>query len=189
MNGNKRSIGATPSVGDHHEGSHRAEVIKSLKAEADAHRKWSDRLADRITAMTGSMPFLGLNVLWFVTWIAINTGLVPGIEPFDPFPFGLLTMVVSLEAIILAIAVLISQNRAAKIDDLREEVHLQINVIAEHELTKVMEMLITLLEKQGIDVSDDPELKHMLKPTDVSKLQAMVAKQIADSQRNVANSE
>ena len=113
-------------------------------------------------------------------------GLVPGVKPFDPFPFGLLTMVVSLEAIILAIAVLISQNRAAKIDDLREEVHLQINVIAEHELTKVMEMLITLLEKEGVDVSDDPELKQMLKPTDVGKLQKMVEQQIADSQQATA---
>jgi uncharacterized membrane protein len=170
------------------ETSHRAELIKSLKAEADSQRTWSDRLADHITSLTGSMPFLMLNVAWFAIWIIVNTGLVPGIEPFDPFPFGLLTMIVSLEAIILAIAVLISQNRAAKIDDLREEVHLQINVIAEHELTKVMEMLISLLEKQGIDVSDDPELLQMLTPTDVGKLQEMVEEQITESHKNVTKS-
>jgi uncharacterized membrane protein len=161
--------------------SNRRALIKSLKAEADAKRTWSDRFADRITSLTGSMPFLVINAAWFIIWIALNLGIIPGIEPFDPFPFGLLTMVVSLEAIILAIAVLISQNRAAKVDDLREEVGLQVNVIAEHELTKIMEMIIRLLEAQGIDVSDDAELQRMLRPTDVEELEEIVADQIADS--------
>jgi uncharacterized membrane protein len=164
--------------------SNRREIIRSLKAEADANRTWSDRFADRITSLTGSMPFLVINAAWFVIWIIINLGIIPGIEPFDPFPFGLLTMVVSLEAIILAIAVLISQNRAAKVDDLREEVGLQVNVIAEHELTRIMEMIMRLLEAQGIDVSDDEELQHMLKPTDVKELEQIVADQIADSHKS-----
>jgi uncharacterized membrane protein len=170
-----------PDAPDQQQTSRRREMIRSLKAQADAKRTWGDRLADRITTLTGSMPFLLTNLAWFIIWITINLGLIPGIEPFDPFPFGLLTMVVSLEAIILAIAVLISQNRAAKIDDLREEVDLQVNVIAEHELTKIMEMMIRLLKAQGIDVSDDAELQQMLKPTDVEELEAIVAEQIKES--------
>ncbi len=166
------------------EGSRRHEVTRSLKAKADAQRTLSDRLADRITRMMGSMPFLLTNLVWFAVWIIINLGLIPGVEPFDPFPFGLLTMIVSLEAIFLAIAVLISQNRAAKIDDLREEIDLQINVLAERELTKVIEMMIRLLKEQGVDVSQDSELKAMLKQTSIEELEQIIEEQIADSDKH-----
>lgn len=127
------------------------------------------------------MLFLMFNVMWFAVWIIVNLGFIPGIEPFDPFPFGLLTMVVSLEAIMLAIAVLISQNRAAKIDDLREEVDLQVNITAERELTKIMEMMLLLLKERGIEIAEDPELKRMLKPTDVEELEEIIEEQISDS--------
>ena len=98
--------------------------------------------------------------------------------PFDPFPFSLLTTIVSLEAIILAIFVLISQNRTAKVDDLREETHLQINLIAEKEITKVMKMLAILLEKQGVDLSQDPELKKLLKPVSEEEIERRLEKEI-----------
>ena len=105
-----------------------ARLVRSVKGKADEKRSPMARIADTLTAVFGSMPFLLLNVAWFVVWIVINVGLIPGIEPFDPFPFGFLTMVVSLEAIALAIIVLMSQNRSAKILDLREEVDLQVNI-------------------------------------------------------------
>jgi uncharacterized membrane protein len=130
-----------------------------------------------MTARFGSMTFLTLNALWFLSWILINTGYIPNISPFDPFPFGLLTMVVSLEAIFLAIIVLISQNRGAKIDDLREEVGLQITTIAEEEITKMMELQILLLKKQGIDVSSDSELAQMIEPIDSEAIEEKLKKQ------------
>src|SRR5687767_3430484 len=133
----------------------REQIFRSLKAEADAHRSWSDRIADRMTSLMGSMPFLMINVLWFAVWIIINLGLIPGIEPFDPFPFGLLTMVVSLEAIALAIIVLISQNRSVKIAELREEVDLQVDMQTEREITKLLRLLSAVAEKHGIDVTGD----------------------------------
>ena len=86
-------------------------IQQSVKARANVKRTLSERLADEMTAGFGSMPFLIANCVWFVVWIAANTGLVHGLPEFDPFPFGLLTMIVSLEAIILAIVVLISQNQ------------------------------------------------------------------------------
>ena len=107
-----------------------------------------------------------------------NTGFIYFIQPFDPFPFGLLTMIVSLEAIFLAIIVLISQNRAAKIDDLRAETDLQINTITEEEITKVMELQVLLLKKNGIDVSHDPELMQMLEPTDLDRIEKSLEEQI-----------
>lgn len=156
----------------------RRRIIQSFEVKANANRTITEKMADFMTAKFGSMAFLLLNALWFSSWILINTGFIPGVVPFDPFPFGLLTMVVSLEAIFLAITVLIAQNRAAKTDDLREEVGLQINTIAEEEITKMMELQVLLLEKSGIDVSNDAELKKMLEPTDTSKIEKTLEKQI-----------
>lgn len=147
----------------------RRRAIKSFKAREDAKRKPPEKFADWLTSKLGSVVFLTLNVLWFAVWLVINTGLT-GIEPFDPFPFGLLTSIVSLEAIILAIIVLVSQNREAKVAEIREEIELQINTLAEGEITKIISLLALLLEKNGIKI-DDPELKKMLVPTDTAKIQ------------------
>lgn len=155
----------------------RQRAIESFEAKANANRSFSEKIADTITARFGSMSFLIINASWFFAWIIINTGLVPVIPRFDPFPFGLLTMIVSLEAIFLAIIVLISQNRAAKIDDLREEVDLQVNTIAEEEITKIIELQVLLLKKNGIDVSNDKEIKQMLEPTDTNKIEKLLEKQ------------
>ncbi|MES2971768.1 MAG: DUF1003 domain-containing protein [Patescibacteria group bacterium] len=142
----------------------RRKAIKSFKAKADAKRTGPEKFADMLTAKFGSIAFLSLNATWFTLWILMNVGWIPGIEPFDPFPFGLLTMVVSLEAIFLAIIVLISQNREARIAELREEIELQIGTVSESELTKLIKMVTILLEKQGVKTEDDPELQRMLKP-------------------------
>ncbi|MBX7252820.1 MAG: DUF1003 domain-containing protein [Candidatus Promineofilum sp.] len=144
---------------------------RSLKGRADAKRTFAEVVADKLTLAFGSMIFLVVNVVWFGIWIIINVGLIPGIKPFDPFPFGFLTMVVSLEAIALAIIVLISQNRAAKIADLREEVDLHIDMMAEAELTKLLQLVTRLAEEQGINLSDDRELQEMLEPSDTERLQ------------------
>ncbi len=160
----------TPFISHQETVQRRRKAIKSFKAKADAKRSSSDKFADLLTAKFGTVSFLAINVIWFATWISINTGLVPGVEPFDPFPFGLLTMVVSLEAIILAIIVLISQNREGRVNELREEIELQLNTIAEGELTKLMGLMAVLLEKNGVNIDDDPELQKMLKPIDSAEL-------------------
>src|SRR5204863_191041 len=89
----------------------RRKILKSIKAKADAKRTAMERMADWMTSTFGSNTFLFLNVILFVGWILINTDKIGAIPSFDPFPFNLLTNIVSLEAIILAIFVLISQNR------------------------------------------------------------------------------
>jgi uncharacterized membrane protein len=155
-----------------------ASIRQSVKARADAKRSLSERVADRLTTGVGSVVFLFINSVWFVVWIAINLGFVPGVPVFDPFPFGLLTMVVSLEAIILAIIVLISQNRAARIADLREEVALQVEEISEQEITKLLELMVRLLDKEGIDLSHDKELHAMLLPVDTEKLTEVLEKEV-----------
>lgn len=138
-----------------------------------------DHLADLLTASFGTISFLFVNAAFFFGWIVWNMGLIPGLSPIDPFPFGLLTMVVSLEAIFLAIVVLISQNREARIAELREEVELYISTYAENEVTKVMYLLTLLLEKNGIDMSADADLKEMLESVDSEVIERELEKQLA----------
>ena len=155
-----------------------SEIIQSLKARQDEKRTWAEKIADTMTDIFGSMGFLAVNIVWFAIWIIINLNLIPGIPAFDPFPFGLLTMVVSLEAIILAIFVLISQNRSSKIAELREEVDLQVDMLSERELTKLMQVVCTIAEKIGVDVKADEELKNMLEPAPMSKIEHALERQV-----------
>jgi uncharacterized membrane protein len=156
-------------------------TAKSIKAKADEKRSFMDMVADRATAVLGSNLFLIVNLLVFITWIVINTGLIAGVKPFDKFPFSLLTTSVSLEAIILAILVLISQNRASKVADLREEIQLQVNLLTEEEITRIMWMLVLLLQKNNIPIPEDERLQEMLRDTDVEKIEKTLKKQIDKS--------
>jgi len=156
----------------------RKRIFRSIKAQANAKRTIMEKMADWMTSKFGSSNFLWMNVVLFVVWILINTNQIKGISPFDPFPFILLTTIVSLEAIVLAIFVLISQNRAAKIDDLREETHLQLNLISQKEITKLIKMLAILLEKQGVDLSQDPELHRMICPISEGEIEKRLEKEI-----------
>ncbi|MSU44864.1 DUF1003 domain-containing protein [Candidatus Nomurabacteria bacterium] len=156
----------------------RKKIFQSIKAGADFRRTRAERIADWMTTSFGSMTFLLINATFFIFWILINTNQIKSISPFDPFPFSLLTTIVSLEAIILAIFVLISQNRNSKVDDLREETHLQINLIAEKEITKLMKMMSIILEKHGVDLSQDPELKILLKPISEEEIEKKLEKEI-----------
>jgi uncharacterized membrane protein len=146
--------------------------ITALKARADQSRTRAEKLADQMTDAFGSTAFLVFNTIWFVVWIVWNTRIIPGLAPFDAFPFGMLTMVVSLEAIFLSVFVLIAQNRSAKVDQLRAEVDLQVDLIAEQELTKLLQLVSMLAEKQGIDLSQDEELRSMIAPTNFEGIES-----------------
>jgi len=151
---------------------------RSLKSRIDASRTRLERVADWTSELFGSNGFLIVNLTWFVVWCVWNSGAIPGLTPFDPFPFGLLTMVVSLEAILLSIFVLIAQNRAERGNELRAEVDLQVDLITESELTKVLEIVAKLAAKQGLDLSGDAELAEMLSPTNVDKLEHVLDAEI-----------
>jgi uncharacterized membrane protein len=156
----------------------------SLKVRADAQRTAMQRMADWMTNAAGSTVFLIGNAAWFLIWTVWNTRLIPGLAPFDAFPFGLLTTILSIEAILLSIFVLMAQNRSARIDQLRQEFDLQINLIAESELTKVLCLVSKIAEKQGIDVAGDEDLQEMLAPTNVEKIERVLERQIEHPQRS-----
>ena len=146
----------------------RRKAIHSFKAKQNARRSVSEKLADWLTSSFGTVTFLVANAIFFAVWIAWNSGPAA----LDPYPFGFLTMVVSLEAIFLSVIVLIYQNRETKITELREEIELYINTYAESELTKALHLLKLLLEKNGIDVSEDKELHKMLKSLRSDEIEA-----------------
>ena len=150
-------------------------VEKNIAHIAESRRQFEeakstqDRTADRITWFSGSMLFVYLHVAWFAVWILVNLGWL-GVTPFDEFPFGLLTMVVSLEAIFLSTFVLISQNRSSALADKRADLDLQINLLSEREATKLLTLLEAVAKHVGVTMDDDPdleELKHEVNPTEV----------------------
>lgn len=148
----------------------RYKAIQGFQTKHNKIRTSSERIVDKIVTAAGTIQFLIANAIWFLLWILWNTGTIPGLTIIDPFPFVLLTTAVSLEAIFLSILVLISQNRQARIADLREEVHLQINMISEEEITKVMHILAHIMKALKIETKD-PELKEMMQPIDTEEIE------------------
>ncbi len=144
------------------------EIVRLQRRDRQAMSR-SDRIADGVTAFCGSMPFVYVHVVWFVAWVALNRGVF-ALTPFDPFPFGFLTMLVSLEAIFLATFVLISQNRQALQTDRRSKIDLQLNVIAEQEVTTILRVLDLISAHLGVDLTADPDLLGMEQVTDLTGL-------------------
>jgi uncharacterized membrane protein len=117
-------------------------------------RTFGDKVADKVTAVAGSTGFLVLNLIWFVGWVLVNTGIFGEHLVFDEYPFGFLTMVVSLEAIILSVFVLISQNRQSKRSEIRAELDYLTDLQSDAENTAIIRILERLAEKQNMDISD-----------------------------------
>ena len=114
---------------------------------------------------------LVLHVLWFGVWVTVNAGVIRGVRPFDPFPFPFLTMTVSLEAIFLALFVLASQNRLARQSDKRSHLDLQVDLLAEREMTAVLQLLQDIARHLNVDTSVTPEqLRDLMKKTDLRRL-------------------
>jgi uncharacterized membrane protein len=112
---------------------------------------WSDRVAERVTGFTGSMVFVLLHLVLVVGWFAVNLGWVPGVRPFDP-TFVVLAMLASVEAIFLTSFVLISQNRMARTAEKQADLDLQINLLAEHEITRLVSLTRAIAERLEIEV-------------------------------------
>jgi uncharacterized membrane protein len=130
----------------------------------------SERMAGAISRAAGSMWFAYLHVAWFGLWIGLNVAFVR--EPFDPFPFVLLTTVVSLEAIFLTLMVLVSQNREAKLEEQRADLDLQIDLLAEHEVTRILSQVNAIARKVGVDDACEDDIKEFekdIRPRDLIK--------------------
>jgi CRP/FNR family transcriptional regulator, cyclic AMP receptor protein len=121
-------------------------VARNVNEEMPAGESFGERLSDFLTRVAGDIRFVYFNFLWFATWIILNTNIIPGLEAFDPFPFGLLTMIVSLEAIFLSLFVLISQNRQTAREKIRNDIEYEVNIKAELEIRELQNRLDDLQE-------------------------------------------
>ncbi|MEK7184266.1 MAG: DUF1003 domain-containing protein [Patescibacteria group bacterium] len=150
------------------------ELYHSFRAKSLARRRPIDVFADKVIGAAGTIPIVELHIVVFVCWILINTGVLPVVPVFDPYPFGFLTMMISIEAIFLSLLILIGQNRQSVVADLREEMNFQITVQSEQEVTKLLKLVKEIHEHHGLALKRDNELERMTKKLDTSKLEAQI---------------
>ena len=159
-------------------------IREVLRLERDALGEASlvDRLSETISRVASSPRFIACHILWFGAWIALNSR---DASSFDPFPFSLLTMIVSLEAIVLTLFVMRSQTRMSVQAEQRAQLDQQINLLAEQELTAILRVLCAIGERLDIDVAScDPHVEQFRSRTDVRAIAAELDSEKAkDSER------
>jgi uncharacterized membrane protein len=136
------------------------EALRRRRAEEDAKARFEERLASVITRFTGSMVFVYVHALVYGFWIAANLDAIPGVGAWDP-TFVILAMVASVEAIFLSTFILITQNRMAAAADRRAELDLQVSLLAEAEITKLVELVSMIAERLDLPSSEQEEVEEM----------------------------
>jgi uncharacterized membrane protein len=136
------------------------EALLAHRAEEEAALSWQERLAAHIAAFAGNMMFVWLHLVAYGGWVLINLGAAPGIAPFDPTFVGLAT-IASVEAIFLSTFILITQNRMQAQADRRADLNLQISLLSEHEVTRLIKMVAEIGDRMNIAASRAPELSEL----------------------------
>lgn len=147
--------------------------VAEIERRQREQRTAGERLAETIAAFCGSMVFVYVHVVFFIGWIALNT-VVPGVS-FDPFPFTFLTLVVSLEAIFLSTFILINQNHETLLFERRNHLDLQINMLAEQENTRTLQLLQAIAQKVGVQ-HDDKMIDALIEPMEPEKVIKEIAR-------------
>ena len=146
------------------------QALLQVRQKFEQQRTWHERLIDTVTAFVGSAKFLVTITGMVAVWIAVNVGLVPGLKPFDPYPFVMLAMIASVMGILIATMVLITQNRQAAMAEKRADLDLQINLLAEHEVTRLIQLVDAMATHLGMPrppPRDLSELKQDVAPEKV----------------------
>jgi len=147
------------------------EAIAKLEHDALDRRTPTERVSDAMTKLVGNVGFLAAHLILITIWSLVNVHVIPGLKAFDPFPFGILALVVSSESVFLTIFVLISQSRMARQSERRSHLDLQVGMLSEQELTTILQMLQKLCQQMGVNVdSSKQEVQSFSKTTDVHKL-------------------
>jgi len=154
-----------------HNPTQNIETVAKLEERFLQNRNTVEKIGDTVGAFAGSMSFVALHVVIFLFWFLVNSKKIPGIPPFDPYPFILLSMAVSVEAVLLSTFVLMKQNREAKRAEQRQQLTLQIDLLAEQEATKTLQMLQRICDRLGIqDAARDHETQILSQETAVDEL-------------------
>jgi len=162
--------------------AHNIRTIVELERSALRDTSWSDRMSDRISRFVGSLSFVLFHVVAFVTWAAWNGLAAPQLR-FDPYPYGLLTFIVSLEGVLIATFVLITQNRMSRQSDHRDHLDLQVDLLAEQEMTLVLRMLRRISDRLGIPHEDDDTARaeKLTKETNVYQLMEQIKQELPET--------
>jgi uncharacterized membrane protein len=153
------------------------QTVVALERDSRSERTVLERLTDLVSAAASSTGFIVVHLVWFAVWVGLNVFFA---ERFDPYPFSLLTLVVSLEAILLTGFVLISQDRMTKLADKRAHLDLQVNLLAEQELTAILRVVCRIADETGVELKGcDPNLDQLLGRTDVRVLNDELTKEMA----------
>jgi uncharacterized membrane protein len=159
--------------------------IKALldrQGNIDRRKGWQDRLADAVTRFTGSMTFVFIHLALFGLWVIWNLGWL-GLKPFDE-SFVVLAMFASVEAIFLSTFVLISQNRMAALADKRADLDLQVSLLAEHEITRLVVLVTEMAKKMNIEAAYDPEIDELAKDVQPERVLDTIEQQQANAVQN-----
>ncbi len=156
-------------------------IIRSFEAEALKKRSFVAKFADFLTSYFGTFSFLLVNGAVYAVWLLGNSGKIPGFPIIDPYPYSFMNWFVSLEAIILSVIVLMSQNRESQRDVLRNELGLQVQLISEKEITKILQLLKQILSEQK-KLKADPELEDMTKEIDAGYIERKLEEQLERSE-------
>jgi uncharacterized membrane protein len=154
------SVGRESSPGLAHVVERNIQALLLHRRDQEGSRTRQERLADAVTRFTGSLKFVYIHLVIFGLWILINLGWFPGVPRFDP-SFVVLAMVASVEAIFLSTFVLITQNRMAAMADKRADLDLQISLLAEHEITRLITLVTAIAERLELDAARNPELAEL----------------------------
>lgn len=147
------------------------ETIVKMEEEFLRQRSTAARIVDSSVDAVGTMPAFLIHMGVFIGWILFNSGVIPVVRPWDPFPFILLTMFVSMEGVILALFVLMKQNRMSRRADERDHLHLQINLLAEKEVTKMLQLQQGLMLHLGMaEPAQDSEVQQLATETALENL-------------------
>jgi len=136
------------------------QALHERSRQQEENASFQEKLAAAVTRFTGSMTFVYVHLAILLAWVSVNVGLVPGAPRFDR-TFVILATAASVEAIFLSTFVLISQNRAARAADRRAALDLQINLLTEHEVTRLITLTARIAERLGVDHGDDPGLQEL----------------------------
>lgn len=153
--------------------------VADLERGFEDHRSPKDLIADVIGGFSGSIWFVVIHVILFTFWFLVNTGVLPFVPKFDPYPFILLAMIVSVEGVLLSTFVLMKQNRMQQRSDARDHLNLQIDLLSEKEVTKALQLLRAICRRLEIPETElDEELREMADNTSVDTLAKRIQKDL-----------
>jgi uncharacterized membrane protein len=166
-------------------------IEKVIQAENNALRPTtlSEAITDAIGGFAGTLPFVAVQIAACAGWVIVNTGQIPGIGAFDPFPYPLLSTITSLEAVLLAAFVLMKQNRMSTVADRRAHLDLQVNLLTERESTRVIQMLERLSSQFGVEQHHDAESRELSNHIAVDQLVEELDRRMPDASSSRSTNE